>query len=302
MTIRIGTASWTDPSLIKCKRFYPKGCSSAEQRLRYYASQFSLVEVDSTYYSMPRADFAQAWADRTPADFRFNVKAFRILTGHQTPPAQLPADVRQMLEPIQAKNVYYKDLTPEIRDMLWRRYLGGIEPLRVAGKLMAVHFQFAPWFTHGSANMDYLREVRERLNDYTVSIEFRSKGWLFEAHRESTLELLRQNRLVHTITDEPQGFPNSVEQVWEVTNPELSVLRLHGRNVETWAAKDAKTAADRFNYDYSDIELAGLAEHARRIVPRVRDLSIVFNNNNEDQGQRNARTLRSILEGKVEQS
>jgi uncharacterized protein YecE (DUF72 family) len=45
--ILIGTASWTDKTLVSCKRFYPKGCSSAEDRLRYYASRFPLVEVDS---------------------------------------------------------------------------------------------------------------------------------------------------------------------------------------------------------------------------------------------------------------
>ena len=95
--IRVGTASWTDPSLIQCKRFYPPGCSSAEGRLRYYAGKFPLVEVDSSYYALPSARNAHAWVERTPADFAFNLKAFRLFTGHQTPAKALPKDVQQAL-------------------------------------------------------------------------------------------------------------------------------------------------------------------------------------------------------------
>ncbi len=51
--ILVGTAFWTDQGLIKCGRFYPKGCSSAEARLRYYASRFPMVEVNSSYYALP---------------------------------------------------------------------------------------------------------------------------------------------------------------------------------------------------------------------------------------------------------
>ena len=51
--ILIGTSSWTDPTLIKSGRFYPSWANSAEARLRYYASQFGLVEVDSSYYAIP---------------------------------------------------------------------------------------------------------------------------------------------------------------------------------------------------------------------------------------------------------
>ena len=92
--ILVGTASWTDKTLIDCGRFYPKEARSAEARLRYYATQFPLVEVDSSYYGMPTPANAQLWAERTPAGFVFNVKAFRLFTGHQTVagrPAQGPA-------------------------------------------------------------------------------------------------------------------------------------------------------------------------------------------------------------------
>jgi uncharacterized protein YecE (DUF72 family) len=83
--ILIGTASWTDKTLIASGRFYPPTSNTPEERLRYYASQFRLVEVDSSYYAMPKPEVAELWAKRTPPDFTFNIKAFRLFTGHPFP-------------------------------------------------------------------------------------------------------------------------------------------------------------------------------------------------------------------------
>src|SRR5689334_11102335 len=82
MTILVGTASWTDKSLIDSGKFYPPSVQDAESRLRYYASQFPIVEVDSSYYAIPLPTTAHFWAERTPRHFVFNVKAFRLFTGH----------------------------------------------------------------------------------------------------------------------------------------------------------------------------------------------------------------------------
>lgn len=119
--IRIGTASWTDKSLIDSGRFYPREAKSAEARLRYYAAQFPIVEVDSSYYAMPSPEVSRLWAERTPEDFLFNVKAFRLFTGHQTAPAALPKDIREALGPIDKKNVYYKCQRQSETDPLWFR-------------------------------------------------------------------------------------------------------------------------------------------------------------------------------------
>lgn len=75
MTIRVGTASWTDPTLTKDSDWYPTRSMSAEGRLRYYASIFPVVEVDATYYHPPTRDLAALWIERTPQDFRFDIKA-----------------------------------------------------------------------------------------------------------------------------------------------------------------------------------------------------------------------------------
>ncbi len=73
--LKIGTASWTDKSLIDLGAYYPKDGTSAEARLRFYSAEFPLVEVDSTYYGLPSERNSGLWVDRTPADFTFNIKA-----------------------------------------------------------------------------------------------------------------------------------------------------------------------------------------------------------------------------------
>jgi uncharacterized protein YecE (DUF72 family) len=293
--ILVGTASWTDPGLIKCGRFYPKGCTSAEARLRYYATRFPMVEVNSSYYALPSESNSKLWVERTPPDFIFNVKAFRLFTGHQTPLDALPVPVRAALGSFSSKNIYYKDMPTELVDGMWEYFIHAVEPLRAAGKLGALHFQFAPWVVYSPPALEHLDEVRARLSNYTVSVEFRHKSWFNETHQELTLEFEKERGLVNAVLDEPQGFNNSVGAVWVVTNPTLAVVRLHGRNVETWNIKGATAASERFNYDYSLPELHALAGSIRAIAEKVAQVHVVFNNNYEDQGQRNATSLMEIL-------
>lgn len=297
---RFGTASWTDPSLIQCGRFYPPGCSSPEARLRYYASRFDLVEVDSSYYALPSQKNSEAWVARTPEDFAFNVKAFRLFTGHQTPQNALPKDIQAELAPHFAanRNLYYKDTPSELRDPLWARFETAIRPLADAGRLRAVLFQMAPWVTWSVRALDHLLECRARMDGYQLAVEFRHRSWFDAAHRDTTLAFLRDHGLAHVIVDEPQGFANSVPALWEVTSPKFALLRLHGRNSATWNIK-GEAASERFNWDYSDAELAELATKLRGLSGQALEIHGINNNNYEDQGQRNATTLRELLAGAV---
>lgn len=293
--VLVGTASWTDKSLIESKRFYPPGCSSAEQRLRFYAAQFPLVEVDSSYYAMPSATNAQLWAERTPADFVFSIKAFRLMTGHQTPRAAFPKDVQPALPASDRPNLYYKDVPAELRSELWRRYREAIEPLRRAGKLGVVHFQFAPWVTRTGKSREHIEHCAVEMAGYRLAVEFRHQSWFDAEHAESTLSWERALDLVNVIVDEPQGFKNSIPAVWIATSQHLAIVRLHGRNHATWNDKTAQAASDRFNYEYSDDELLEVAHRIKVIADVVSHVYVVFNNNYEDQGQRNARTLMALL-------
>jgi len=127
MSIEVGTASWTDATLIKSGRFYPKGCTSAEARLRFYSSQFPMVEVDASYYAMPSAATSTLWAERTPEHFTFNVKAFRLFTGHQTERKFFPPDIQPLLPQNDKKNLYYRDVPPDIIDEMWRRFFEALD-------------------------------------------------------------------------------------------------------------------------------------------------------------------------------
>ncbi|MEO8807176.1 MAG: DUF72 domain-containing protein [Burkholderiaceae bacterium] len=296
--VLVGTCSWSDPSLIQSKRFYPRGFSSAEKRLAYYASQFPIVEVDSSFFAMPQAGHAALWAERTPDDFAFNVKAFRLLTGHQTPPASLPPDIAAVLPPLQGrkKNYYYADVPKEVRDELWRRFIEAIAPLKQAGKLKAAHFQFAPWVTNSPEWRDHVEHCVERMAGHLLAVEFRNQTWFAEGRVDLTLAWERDMGVVHVIVDEPQGVGNYAQGVWEVTNPALAVVRLHGRNEETWAAKGLTASSERFNYEYSDDEIEQLSEQINRLVERAIQVQVLVNVNHEDQGVRAAQRLERQLQ------
>ncbi len=293
----VGSCSWTDPSLIACGRFYPAGVTSPEERLRYYATRFPLVEVDSTYSAPPSERNSRLWVERTPEGFVFDVKAYGLLTGHPARAERLPPWLREAVAPeARAKrNVYRKDVSETAVERLWEVHRYALEPLRSADRLGAVLFQFPPWFVRGAGNERYLREIPERLPGIQVAVEFRGGGWMDDDAAPQTLRLLEDAGLTYVCVDEPQGFRSSTPPVVAVTAP-LAYARLHGRNADTWEARTG-AASDRFKYLYSEAEL-------REWVPRVDDLAaradtvhVLFNNNYEDWGMRNARRMTQLLGG-----
>jgi len=293
--ILVGSASWTDKTLIACGRFYPPACKSAEQRLRFYAQQLPLVEVDSSYYGMPTPQNAQLWAERTPEGFTFNVKAFRLFTGHQARAGALHQDIRRALGLEPESTLYYADLPPEIRDELWRRFVEALAPLRAAGKLGAVHFQFAPRLVRNRESMAHVEHCAEKMAGHLLAVEFRHRSWFAGEHVDHTLEWERGLGLVHTVVDSPQGSANCVPCIWDVSNPRLAVLRLHGRNHAAWNRKGLVASSGRFNYRYSQDELAAMVPEIEHLGTLARRVHVVFNTNYEDQGQAGARMMRALL-------
>ena len=296
--VRIGTASWTDRSLLESGRWYPADVTSPEDRLRYYASHFDFVEVDSTYYTADFETQARAWAERTPSGFVFDVKAFRAFTLHQTPHKMLPRAVRDDLgePPDDKRNWYYRDLPEGVRDELWATFERSLQPLADAKKLGAVVLQFPVWAVPSPETKRHIQECADRLDTYRVAIEFRNKAWFNERGSRRTLSFLRENGLAYVIVDEPQGFPSSVPPVWEVTDPRLSVVRLHGRNAETWEKKGLKSASERFNYKYDRKELRSFVDPVLEVAKQARDVHVTFNNNYEDYPQVNASEFAQSLE------
>ncbi len=171
-----GSCSWADRTLTKDSDFYPRKSMSAEERLKFYASQFPLTEIDSTYYAPPSWQQARLWAERTPEGFRFDVKAYSLLTGHPTRPQSLWSDLREQLpqDVLDKRNLYSNHLGPELIDEAWNRFGAALRPLHDAGRLGTILFQYPTWFVPRKDNRQEVERLRERLPDYLICVEFRS--------------------------------------------------------------------------------------------------------------------------------
>jgi uncharacterized protein YecE (DUF72 family) len=294
--ILVGTCSWTDATLIESGAFYPPEASTPAERLRFYAQNFPIVEVDSTYYGLPSERNAALWVERTPADFTFDLKAYALFTHHPTQVRSLPKDVREALDAKarQKANVYYRDLPPALRDDMWQRFASALLPLDSAGKLGVVLFQFPPWFMPGGASTDYILEVKEeRLPQYTVAVEFRNNRWLSEMNCQRTLRFLSDHRIPFVCVDEPQGFPSSVPPLAEATAPD-ALVRFHGRNRGMWERKGI-TASERFRYLYSQDELKEWVSPIQRLAQQAERVHVLMNNCYQDHAVRNAHQMAKLL-------
>lgn len=295
MTILVGTASWADKNLIDSGLFYPAHIKTPSDRLGFYANQFPLVEVDSSYYALPSERNAALWVERTPPGFLFDIKSFRLFTQHQTPPNVLPVDIRAALGPVEKKNIYYRDMPEELRGELWSRFRSALKPLRDAGKLGVVLFQFPPWFVYQQSNLEHIAVCARVMEGFRIAVEFRHRSWFDDKHREDVLEFERSRGLTHVVVDEPQGFASSIPSIWEITSPDMAVVRLHGRNRETWNQKGLASSTDRFNYLYSADELRDLAGSIQTLAAKAREIHVIFNNNFGNFAQRNAVDLQHLL-------
>ena len=295
-TVRVGTASWTDPTMTAGTVFYPRGAESAEDRLQFYASQFPLVEVDATYYALPAMRTAELWRDRTPPDFTFDVKAHALMTGQPTEVKRLPKALREELpdELREKTRIYARDMPDELRQEVWRLFMEGLEPLRAAGQLGSILLQYPRWFFPISQNRDQILEARELLGGHTFAVELRNGSWFNDKNLDRTLRFLGDNRIPFVMVDEPQGFKSSVPPIVAVTSPDLAIMRFHGRRSETWEARNV-TPAERFRYLYDRNELGEWAPRLHDAARQTRDIHVLMNNCYANYGATNARELASIL-------
>ena len=293
----VGISSWTEPTLIKDGGFYPKNVKSAEDRLKFYASQFPIVEVDSSYYFPPSERNSVLWIERTPKDFTFNIKAYSLLTNHPTKVESLYQEVREALpkELAGKRNVYMEKIPAELADEVWERFRTALMPLHSAGKLGAVLMQFPQWFVISRASKNYIVECKERLPDYRLAVEFRHKSWMSDRNREETLSFLEEHDLPFVCVDMPQGFDSSLPPIAVATSRDLAMVRFHGRKAETWERK-TKTAAERFDYEYSEKELAQWAPKIEELETQAKETHVIMNNCYRNYAVKNARQLIDLLE------
>jgi uncharacterized protein YecE (DUF72 family) len=287
--VQVGTASWTDRTLLE-SGWYPPEADTPEKRLRYYARQFGLVEVDATYYALPAEQTAAAWAARTPAGFTFNVKAFSLFTQHPTRVAALPKDLRPAAEKTGRDRVYLKDLDPAVVDEAWQRFLAALEPLHQAGKLGTILLQFPPWFPISRTRKEYILACAQRAAPRRVCVEFRNHTWMTPDNQRETLDFLAAHQLPYVCVDMPQGHRDSIPPVLAATS-DLAVVRLHGHS-QKWDSKDIH---ERFGYRYTEGELNEWAPRIADLARDAQDTHVLFNNCYRDYAQSNARQLADLL-------
>jgi uncharacterized protein YecE (DUF72 family) len=294
--IRFGTASWTDSSIVAPGVFYPEKVTTPEARLRYYSSVFSAVEVDSTYYALPTRRVAELWAERTPDDFAFDVKAFGWMTGHPTESSRLPRVLKEVLPNglLSRTRLYAKDVPHDVRDEAWRIFADAMQPLSETGKLGAVFLQYPSWVRPAGHSAEMLARARSRLGSLPIAVEFRHSEWLAPENRDRSLGLLRENDMSYVVVDEPQGFPSSVPPVAAVTSDRLAVVRMHGRRADTWE-KRGTPVLERFRYLYDEKELQSWVPKVVEIAGEADAVHVVFNNCYGNYGTTNAMEMARLV-------
>ena len=264
-TVRLGTCSFADEGLIRS--WYPRGVSTAKARLAYYAERFDTVEVDSTYYHLPDPAVTGRWAQRTPPEFTFHVKAHATMTHHE------PAD----------------------QERAFAEFRASIEPLELSGKLRGILLQYHPRFVKSAEAKAELERVRGLLDPLVPLIEFRHRSWLEEDGRADTFSFLERNRLAYVSVDAPRTRASNVlPPVAAATHP-VAYVRFHGRNVKTWNIRSEKSW-QRFDWMYSEDELVEWVEELGQLSQEAEEVYALFNNNRDDFAPRSATILRGLLD------
>jgi uncharacterized protein YecE (DUF72 family) len=251
--LRIGTSGFSYDDWIG--PVYPQGLPAREQ-LTFYASLFSTVEINVTYYRIPSSITVAGWVRKTPDSFLFAVKA-------------------------------YGELTHERESHDFRGFVEALRPITESGKLGCVLAQFPYSFHPTLENADYLRRLRAGLDEVPVVVEFRNAGWV----KDETFDLLRKEGLGYCCVDEPR-LKGLMPPIAVATSP-IAYVRFHGRNYAKWYAHEE--AWERYNYTYSEEELREWVPRLRELDAEVPLTLVYFNNHFEGQSTKGARDLSQLL-------
>jgi uncharacterized protein YecE (DUF72 family) len=287
--ILVGTASWSDPGFVE--HWYPKKMPAGD-RLAWYAQHFEMVEVNSSFYSVPEARLVERWCHNTPDGFVFDVKLHQLLSRHSTNQKLLPPSLQKVAETDAKGRV---NLTPKIERAMIAEFRRPLEILRREGKLGALLLQLSPGFSPRKHKLDELEDLLGQLADYRMAIELRNRNWVEGDNLEPTLDFFRAHSATLVSVDAPaeKHFTIMPPELNAVTNPQLAYLRLHGRDAHAYTT--GKTVAARFNYDYSDAEIDEVAERARELTEEAKEVHVIFNNNALDYAPHAALRMRKTL-------
>ncbi|HZV79487.1 MAG TPA: DUF72 domain-containing protein [Candidatus Binatus sp.] len=259
MTIIVGTCGfsyrdWIGP-------FYPLGIKSGDM-LPYYAERFPAVEIDSTYYAIPKPQLFERMVARTPSSFTFTVKAPGSVT-------HVPADG----DPIKSEIKNFADC---------------LVPLVSSGKLGALLAQFPHSFRPGEDAYRRLEMLAEHWSFAPIVCEFRHREW----QDGDKLERLRELGLGWCNVDEPV-FSSLMRPSADATS-QIGYIRFHGRNYEKWWRQE-RASHERYSYDYSEPELERWLPRITQVAEQTEKTFVFFNNHHLGKAATNALTMRRIL-------
>ncbi|MBD3108218.1 DUF72 domain-containing protein [Bacillus sp. AGMB 02131] len=266
--IYIGVTGWGDHEYIYGTEI------AARDRLQAYSEHFPIVEVDTAFYAIQPVRNSSRWVKETPDSFKFIVKAYQGMTGHNR--GEIPF---------------------ESKEEMFKAFRESLMPYMEGGKLAMVLFQFPPWFKCVKENVQYLRWCKQQMGNIPVALEFRNQTWFKPAFRERTIQFMRNEGWIHTICDEPQAGENSVPIVLEPTDKNVTLIRMHGRNVYGWnkPASGEDWRAVRFLYKYNETELQQWKVYLERLQAQSKDIFMLFNNNSGGDAAVNALQMISML-------
>jgi uncharacterized protein YecE (DUF72 family) len=290
----VGTCSWAEKTFIK-SGFYPPGIRRAEDRLRYYATQFPTVEIDASYFALLPPEYSQKWAEETPSGFIMDAKAFGLFTGHRASVERLPKGFASLLPARlrEAREIRLNDVPEEFLNACWDHFREFLAPLAAAGKLGYILFQLPPGAKYSPEALEAMRGWQRELAGFRVAVEFRHRDW--SRHPEA-MAFLEREGLIYVMVDLPD-LPRLMPVVHAVTG-DWAVVRFHGRNRAGWARAGA-TTEQRYDYRYSVDELRPWAETVKQVAGRVDRFFAMFNNHAGGNMAKDARTLQELLENPV---
>ncbi|MCQ6274207.1 DUF72 domain-containing protein [Bacillus sp. V3B] len=265
--IYIGVTGWGDHDSLYSAQIKSKN------KLSEYSSHFLVVEVDASFYAVQPIRNASKWVKETPEGFRFVVKAYQGMTGHQR-----------------------GDSPFKTRTEMFQAFKDSVKPYQDARKLALVLFQFPPWFECRKENVAYLRYCKKMMGDIPVALEFRNQSWFSNRYRTSTLSFMKQEGWIHSIADEPQAGSGSIPIVPVATDSNMTLVRMHGRNLHGWnKSNSANWREVRYLYKYNKEELLEWKKRIKKLSKDTKDMIILFNNNSGGDAAGNAKEFQEML-------
>ncbi|GEK28848.1 DUF72 domain-containing protein [Furfurilactobacillus siliginis] len=266
--ITIGLSTWTR---------HPHLIHDEDRPVRFdeYAGTFPLVELDNPFYGVPTVKAVTNWTTQAPDGFKYILKAHQSMTRHD--------------------DGHGEPITDDVRWQTFAQFRRAVAPLVKAEKLATILFQFPPYFTRSVEHIQYLRDVRLRMGDLPVAVEFRDPSWYAEGVWSDVQDYLKSLQITYVIADEPFDGNQGVPFMPIMTTPTTAYFRLHGQNKKGWLSREGSWQVERTNYHYTMAEIQRLARSVQQVAETVDHVYVIFNNNGHGDAAENAEQLRDEL-------